>query len=85
MGVRQRAAARGYVSLDGVHQGINAGAGGEVGVHGLGNFRIDQGHIWHNGLADDRKFETAVRVGNDRELGNIRRGARRGRNQDQGR
>lgn len=66
-----------------MYQRINAGTGGQEGVHGQGGFRIDQGYIRHHCLADNGELNPFALVGNDHELRHIGRGAGGGRDQHQ--
>ncbi len=74
---------RADIRLDGVHQGIDPGAQGQVPVHGQGGCRVDQGHIGHHAFADDGDLHPGRRIVDDGELGNIGGGAGGGGNADE--
>ncbi len=83
MGVGQRAVTGGHEGLDGMHQRIDAGTGGQERVHAQGGFRIDQRHVRHRRLADDGELHAFLLVGDDHELRHVSRRPRRRGNQDQ--
>src|SRR6185369_1931529 len=66
-----------------VRQCIETGARGQIGVHGDGRFRVNQGDVRHHALADNGHLVAVWRIDNDAELRNIRRGAGSRWNADQ--
>jgi len=82
--VGQRGGRQRHVGLDAVGEGIQSGGGGQLHVHGLHQFRIDNGDVRHQRLGDDRHLQFAGRVDDDGELAHLRAGAGGGRGDHHG-
>ncbi len=83
MDIHHRRTGGGDIGFNGVGQRVNAGAGGQVRIHGQGGFRIHQRHVRHDALADNGDFVAPVSVVNDGELRDVGSGAGGGRDADQ--
>ena len=61
----------GHIGLDGVGHGVHAGVGHQLLGHGLGQLRIDDGHVGGDFKVRDGVLDTLLVVGDDGERGHL--------------